>query len=383
MPQKKDYYKTLEIDKSASQEEIRKAYRKMVKKWHPDRHQENKQAAEDKFKEVQEAYEVLSNPEKRKLYDRFGFIPEGGGYQQRGGQPGGGGVEDIFKDFFGGGSGNFGEAGGGFGDFFDMFFGSERSSSSRGSRRGKRPERGQDIHATISLDLHEVLYDVKKTIEYDRYEPCNACNGTGAENGASYSRCPRCNGQGQINEEQRTFFGTFVKTYTCPTCNGQGKIIDKKCSKCSGNGKIHKKEKLNITIPSGVEDGYVLRLREKGNAGKNGGPAGDLIIHVKVNPNKNFVRKGADLETQITVDYVEAALGTEVKIPTLEGEIVEKIPEGTNPGTVIRLKNLGMPNFSGKKRGDIYVKIKVKIDKPGLREKKHLKDLAKLKKINI
>jgi molecular chaperone DnaJ len=382
MPQKKDYYKLLEIDKSATQEEIRKAYRKMVKKWHPDRHQENKQRAEDKFKEIQEAYEVLSDPEKRKLYDRFGFIPEGGGYQQRGGHPGGGGVEDIFKDFFGGESGNFGEAGGGFGDFFDMFFGSERGSS-RGSRRGKRPERGQDIHATITLDLEEILYDVKKTIEYDRYEPCDACKGTGAENGTSYSTCPRCNGQGQINEEQRTFFGTFVKTYTCPTCNGQGKIIDKKCSVCNGNGKLHKKEKLKITIPSGVEDGYVLRLREKGNAGKNGGPAGDLIIHVKINQNKKFRRKGADLETEITVDYVEAALGTEVKIPTLEGYIVKKIPEGTNPGTVIRLKNLGLPNFSGKKRGDIYVKVNVKIDKPGLIEKKHLKDLAKLKNINI
>lgn len=382
MPQKKDYYKLLEIDKTATQEEIRKAYRKMVKKWHPDRHQENKQVAEEKFKEIQEAYEILSDPEKRKLYDRFGFIPEGGGYQQRGGYPGGGGVEDIFKDFFGGRSGNFGESSGGFGDFFDMFFGSERSSS-RTSRRGKSPERGQDIHATITLNLEEVLYDITKTIEYDRYETCKACGGTGAENGTSYSTCPRCNGRGQINEEQRTFLGTFVKTYTCPTCNGEGKIINNKCSVCNGQGKIHKKEKLSITIPSGVEDGYVLRLREKGNAGKNGGPSGDLIIHVKVNQSNKFRRKGADLETEITIDYVEAALGAEVEIPTLEGYIVEKIPEGTNPGTVIRLKNLGLPNFSGKKRGDIYVKVNVKIDKPGLREKKYLKELAKLKKINI
>ncbi|UYP01081.1 molecular chaperone DnaJ [Oceanotoga sp. DSM 15011] len=381
MPQKKDYYGILEVSRDASQEDIKKAYRVLVKKWHPDRHLENKKVAEEKFKEVQEAYEVLSNPEKRKLYDRFGFVPEGG-------MPNGGngsytgGVEDIFKDFFGGGSGNFGDAGGPFSDFFDMFFGNERGGSSRGTRT-QRASKGQDIHATVTLELEELLYDVEKVIEYSRYENCTSCNGTGAEGGTAFSTCPRCNGRGQIAEEQRTFFGTFVKNYTCPTCNGQGKIISKKCSVCDGSGKNYKKERLSVKIPAGIEDGYVLKITGKGNNGLNGGPNGDLIVHIKVINNPKFRRNGADLETEIKVDYITAALGGTIKIPTLEGDITEKISEGTNPGTIIRLKNLGLPNFTGKKRGDIYVKLNVEINKPSMREKKYLKEIAKIKKLDI
>jgi len=370
--EKKDYYKILDIDKSASPEEIKKAYRKLVKQWHPDRHMENKHVAEEKFKEIQEAYEVLSNPEKKKLYDRFGFVPEGG--MPNGGQAGG--FEDIFQDFFGGG----GDSGNPFSDIFDTFFGGSGRSS---SREESRAERGQDIHATINLELKDVLYDVKKKLEYSRYQTCTSCNGTGAKNGTAFKTCPRCHGEGTIHEEQRSFFGTFVKTYPCPTCSGTGKIIEEKCDVCNGKGKTVKKEKLDITIPAGVEDGYVFRVRGKGHAGKNGGQDGSLILHINVKSNNKFIRKGADLETEITIDYVTAALGGKIKVPTLEGDVVEKINEGTNPGTIIRLKNQGLPTFNGRRRGDIYVKINVKINKPSLREKKILKELAKVKKIEI
>lgn len=381
MPQKKDYYKILDIDKQATQEEVKKAYRALVKKWHPDKHLENKDKAETKFKEIQEAYEVLSNPEKRKLYDRFGFIPDGSMGQNGRGRSGG--FEDIFSDFFGGGFSESDAGGGPFSDFFDMFMGGERNQRSGSSNRANPPRRGEDIHASMTLDLEDVLEDVKKLIEYTRTKSCDSCNGNGSEGGSSFTNCPRCKGQGQIREEQRTFLGTFVKSFVCPTCNGQGKIIKNSCKKCNGSGKLNKKEKLEITIPSGIEDGYTLRIRNKGNAGKNGGPDGDLIIHIRINSHPKFHRNGADLETEITINYVLAALGGKITIPTLEGDKTQNIPEGTNPGTVLRIKHEGLPNYTGKRRGDLYVRIKVEIDKPSLKEKKYLKELAKTKKINV
>jgi molecular chaperone DnaJ len=378
MPQKKDYYKIMEVDKNATAEDIKKAYRKLVKQWHPDKHLENKHVAETKFKEIQEAYEVLGDPEKRKLYDRFGFIPDGG--MPGNGRNQTGGFEDIFKDFFGGGFAES-DAGSPFSDFFDMFTG---GTSSRGRTRSSNPPvRGEDIRVYVTLDLKDVLYDTKKLIEYTRTKSCDSCNGNGSENGTSFSTCPRCNGVGQIKEEQRTFLGVFVKTSVCHTCGGQGRIIEKRCDKCSGSGKLHKKERLEVTIPSGIEDGYSLRIREKGHAGKNGGPDGDLILHLRINENSTFVRKGADLETQISIDYVLAALGGKIIIPTLEGDLTEKIPEGTNPGTVLRIKNYGLPNYTGRKRGDLYVKINVEIPKPNSKEKKYLKEIAKEKKLVI
>ena len=368
MPERKDYYKILGVDRNATQEEIKKAYRQKVKEWHPDRHSENKEYAEQKFKEIQEAYEVLSDPQKRKLYDRFGFVPdESTAYA--GQNVGGGGVEDIFGDFFGR---DF--SGSPFGDFFDMFFGSGGTRTS--SRRNFVKERGEDIHVVINLKLEEILYDVKKIVELNRYIVCDSCKGTGAENGTSFETCPKCNGNGVIREEQRSLFGTFVRTYNCPTCEGVGRIISKRCANCSGTGKIMKKERVEITIPAGVLDGYTMRIRNKGNAGKNGGPYGDLIVQVKVLPHEKFVRRGSDLETEVYINYIQAVLGGKIKIPTLEGEIEEKIEEGTNPGTIIRLKNMGLPEFGGGKRGDLYVKINIKINKPTRKEKKILQQLV-------
>jgi len=370
MAERKDYYKILGVDRNASQEEIKKAYRQKVKEWHPDRHRENKEEAERKFKEIQEAYEVLSDPQKRKVYDRFGFVPEEG-TAYTGQSSAGGGIGDIFGDIFGE---DFG--GGPFSDFFDMFFGTQGSGGRSSSRqRNVAKERGEDINVVISLKLEEIMYDVKKIVEYNRYEVCQHCHGTGAENGTSFETCPRCNGRGVIREEQRSFFGSFVRTYTCPTCNGEGRIISRRCPYCGGSGKVLKKERIEITIPAGVPDSYTMRIKGKGNAGKNGGPNGDLIVQVRVLPHERFIRKGADLETEITINYLKAVLGGTVKIPTLEGDIEEELPEGTNPGTILRFRNMGLPEFGGGKRGDLYVKINVKINKPSRKEKKILSQL--------
>ncbi|KAF2956170.1 molecular chaperone DnaJ [Marinitoga sp. 38H-ov] len=377
MNQKKDYYKILGVSKDASPEEIKKAYRQLVKKWHPDRHQENKKEAEEKFKEIQEAYEVLSDPQKKSLYDRFGFVPENGMPPPN--QGGRGGFEDLFEDLFGN-FGNFGDSGSPFSDIFDMFMGGS-SSSKRRQRTSKPPVKGEDKFFSITVDLKDVLNDIKKHIEYDRYTECKSCKGTGAKNGTSFTTCPRCNGTGTIKEEERTFFGVFVRNYQCPTCNGEGRIISERCDVCHGSGKVIIREKVDINIPAGVEDGYAFRIPGKGNDGKNGGPAGDLIIKVNVKNHPRFIRKGSNLETTVDIDYIQALLGDTLELNLLNGKTTLKIPEGTNPGTVLVLKGQGLPDFRTGKYGDLYVKINVKFKKPGLRERKLLKEIAKLKKL--
>ncbi|APT76081.1 molecular chaperone DnaJ [Marinitoga sp. 1137] len=377
MNQKKDYYGILGVSKNATPEEIKKAYRKLVKQWHPDRHQENKQYAEEKFKEIQEAYEVLSDPQKKALYDKFGFVPEGG-MPPNGGQRAGGGFEDLFEDLFG----NIGDFGGTFSDIFDMFMGGGTTSRKK-TRTSRPPVKGEDKYFAITVDLKDILKDVKKRIEYDRYVTCYACNGTGAKNGTSFTTCPRCNGTGKVQEEERTFFGVFVRTYPCPTCNGEGRIINERCDVCHGSGKQLKRESIEITIPAGVEDGYTFKIPGKGNDGKNGGPAGDLIIKVNVRPHPNFKRKGNHLETTVKIDYIQALLGTTINLELLNGSTTLKIPEGTNPGAIIVLKGHGLPDFRTGKYGDLYVKIDVELKKPGLREKRLLKQIAKLKGLEV
>lgn len=376
MNQKKDYYEILGVSRNATPEEIKKAYRQLVKKWHPDRHQENKQIAEEKFKEIQEAYEVLSDSQKKALYDRFGFVPENG--MPPPGQSGGrGGFEDLFEDLFG----NFGDFGGTFSDIFDMFAGGGSATAQKRRKTAKPPMKGEDKFFSITVDLKDVLNDIKKHIEYDRYTTCKSCNGTGAKNGTSFTTCPRCNGTGMIKEEERTFFGVFVRNYQCPTCQGEGRIISEKCNVCHGTGRVIVRESMDITIPAGVEDGYTFRIPNKGNDGKNGGPAGDLIIKINVRKHPRFVRNGNNLETTIEIDYVQALLGASIELELLNGKTTLKIPEGTNPGTVLNLKGHGLPDFRTGRYGDLYVKINVRFKKPGLREKKLLKEIAKLKKL--
>ncbi len=373
MAAKKDYYKTLEIEKNATPEEIKKAYRKQVRKWHPDAYKgSDKKEAENKFKEVQEAYDVLTDPQKKAMYDKFGYVGDTGSYnRQRSAQNFGGG---FFDDFFGGGSGVE--------DIFDVFFGGSRGKSKQ--RTGPAPMKGGDIHASITLNLKELIEGKKVTLEYDRQVECNACHGTGAENGTSFRTCPTCNGSGSITEEHRSPFGFVTNKRVCSTCEGNGKIIENKCPKCTGKGRIKQNHKVSVTIPAGVENGSTIRLTNHGNAGLNGGQNGNLYISVKTNIPKEFVRSKNDLLFNSSVDYIEAVLGTAIDVPLPEGGTETlKIPSGTNPGQVFRLKNFGVPSVRTGKRGDIIVSIDIKISKPGRKEKKLLKEVASLRKAKI
>lgn len=365
MPPRKDYYEILGISRDATQEEIKKAYKKLAKKWHPDLNPENKKEAEEKFKEITEAYQVLSDPEKRAQYDRFGYVGE---------QPfnynttGNGG--SIFQDLFGD-----------FEDIFDMFFGRRPGTS---ATREKVSRAGEDIHHFVSIELEDVLTGKEVPLEYDRRIYCTSCNGTGAENGTSFRTCHRCGGTGVIREEQRTFFGSFVNTYTCPTCGGNGRVVDKKCKVCSGTGYINEKRKVKLKIPPGIEDGARLRITGGGHAGVNGGPNGDLYVTVKIKPHPIFKRKGDDIYSEVNVHFLQAILGSTIEIPTLEGPLKLKIKPGTQPDTLIRLREKGLPNMKTGKRGDLYVKVKLEIPaRVSRKERELLKNLAEISGINV
>ncbi|AKI97087.1 molecular chaperone DnaJ [Kosmotoga pacifica] len=367
MTARKDYYEILGIARDASKDDIKRAYRKLVKQWHPDAYKgDNKKAAEEKFKEIQEAYEVLSDPQKRAMYDRFGYVGEPG-YTGGGRTAGtsGGFFEDIFGDFQ---------------DIFDVFFGGSRTT--RGERV-HRTVKGEDIHATITVELKDAINGKTTFLEYDRKIICSSCKGTGAENGTSFSTCPRCNGTGVVTEEHRSFFGVFTNTHTCEACRGSGRIIDRRCPVCHGTGDIKERHRVRINIPAGVEDGATIRLTGQGNAGKYGGPNGDLYVRVRVNMPPHYRRSGNDLLYTVELDYTQAALGTIVKIPLPEGGFENlKIPAGTDPNTIFKLKGYGIPSMSSGRRGDILVTIKVRIPKPSSKEKKLLEELAKVKGIS-
>ena len=340
MADKRDYYETLGVDKSASQDEIKKAYRKMAKQYHPDMNPGNAEA-EQKFKEVNEAYSILSDEEKKAKYDQFGhaaFDPSAGGYGASGfGGFDGFDMNDIFSSIFGGGS-------------------------SRASR-ANAPVDGDDITVRVSISFEEAVFGCKEEINFPKIQKCDDCGGSGAEKGSTIDKCGKCSGRGTITVQQRTIFGMTQTTRQCPECNGTGKIIRKPCSNCKGKGLVKVNKKLNVSIPAGIDDGQRVVLRGQGHEGKNGGYPGDLVILVTVRPHTLFERDGYDLYCEVPITFAEAALGAEIKIPTLEGEVDLSIPEGTQTGTVFTIKQKGVQMLNSKGKGNLYVKVVVETPK--------------------
>ena len=359
LAEKRDYYEVLGVDKSASPDEIKKAYRKLAKKYHPDLNPgEKAKPAEEKFKEATEAYEILSDAEKKQRYDQFGHAgvdPQaGGGYGGYGGFGGGfgGGFEDIFSSFFGGGFGG----------------GQTR-------RNPNAPQRGRDLKYAVDLTFEQACFGCEIELNVNRTERCDSCNGSGAENGSTPATCNVCHGTGQVTTVQRTAFGNFQSTRPCSTCSGTGKIITNPCKACRGEGSVRKSRKVKVKIPAGIDNEQIISVGGQGDAGKNGGPAGDLLVVTRVKKHKLFTRQGYDIMCDFPITFVEAALGAEIQVPTIDGNVSYKIPEGTQTGTVFRLKDKGVPKLhGGGARGNQYVKINIEIPK-NLSEKQ--KDLLR------
>lgn len=343
MADKRDYYEVLGINKGASESEIKSAFRKMAMKYHPDRNPGDKDA-EEHFKEVNEAYAVLSDPEKKSRYDQFGFagVDPNTGFGQGGFS--GAGFEDIFGDIFGN------MFGGGFGGF-----------GGQGSRMRNAPRKGADIQKTLTISFEEAFFGTKKKLKINKFVQCDECGGSGMAAGSSKKTCPDCNGTGQIRRQTQTPFGMMQNVTTCPHCNGTGEIIEKPCPKCGGSGKVRKDVTLEVTIPAGVDNDSVINIRGQGAPGENGGPAGDFYVILKVQPHKLFKRYGADLELEIPITFAQAALGDDVTVPTMAEKISYKIPSGTQPGTVFRIKGKGVPVPNSSRVGDLYVKVNLEV----------------------
>ncbi len=339
----RDYYEILGVSKTAGDDEIKKAYRKLAKQYHPDMNPGDKEA-EEKFKEVNQAYAVLSDPEKKARYDQFGpEAAEGNGY----GAGGFGGFD--FGDIFGGG---------GFGDIFGDIFG---GGGARSRRNG--PQRGDDILQRVTITFEEAAFGCKKEIKYTRVDQCSECDGSGAAAGSSPKTCSKCNGSGQVRVQQRTPLGVFQTTKTCDVCGGKGQTIENPCKKCRGTGMNTVSKTIEISIPAGIDNGQKIRIDGKGNAGKNGGPAGDLYISVTVRSHPAFKRDGFDVFCDIPITFPEAALGAEIRVPTLDGDMTYEIPEGTQTGTSFTLKGKGIPFVNGRGRGDLIFKVVVEVPK--------------------
>ena len=353
---KRDYYEVLGVSKDASQAEIKKAYRQKAIKYHPDKNPGNKEA-EENFKEAAEAYEVLSNEDKRRRYDQYGHAGVGGA---NGFSGGGMSMDDIFShfgDIFGG----FG--GGGFGNFGG--FGGNRRTS-------RRVNRGSNLRVTVKLNLKEIANGVEKKIKVKKYVKCTDCNGTGAAKGSSFSTCNTCHGTGQVTRIANTFLGQMQTTATCPTCGGEGKIITSKCPKCGGEGIVKDDEIISINIPAGVAEGMQLSVSGKGNAARRGGVNGDLIVVIKEEPHPELVRDGNDLLYNLFLSFPQAALGTTVEIPTIDGKVKIKVNAGVQAGKILRLRGKGIPEINGYGKGDILVKVNVWIPKNISKEEKKI-----------
>jgi len=345
MADKRDYYEVLGIGKGASQDEIKKAYRKITKENHPDLHPGDK-ACEERFKEANEAYEILSDEEKRQKYDQFGhaaFDPNAGfnGAGGFGGFEGFGGFGDIFGDIFGG---------------FGGFGGATRSNPNA-------PRKGENLRTNVNISFEEAAFGCKKEVTVIRVEACPDCGGSGCAEGTTPEICPDCGGSGHVRVNQRTRLGMVQSTTQCPKCGGSGKIIHQPCKTCKGKGNVRRQQKIEVNIPAGIDDGQTISKTGAGNAGLNGGPNGDLLVSVTVRPHARFERDGTSVLLQQELSYAQAVLGAEIEVPTIDGKVKLTIPEGTQPGAVFRLRGKGIPYLRGSGRGDQFITVTIKVPK--------------------
>lgn len=351
MAEQRDLYEVLGLQKGASDDEIKKAYRKLAKKYHPDLNPGDKEA-EKKMKEVNGAYEVLSDAEKKARYDQYGFAGIDPNYAGGAGGGGFGGFQDfdlgdIFGSMFGGG------------------FGGQQT-------RQNGPRKGENLRITLQLTFEEAVFGCEKSVSVTRNESCKDCGGTGAKKGTSPETCPVCRGSGQVQSTQRTPFGVFSSSSPCQNCKGTGKIIKEPCPSCKGEGRVRKTRTIRVKIPAGIDDGQTISLRGEGNGGTQGGPAGDLYVTVYVKEHKMFKRDGQDIILEMPISFAQAALGATLTVPTVDGKVQYDLPEGTQTGTVFRLRGSGVPSVNGRGRGDQYVKVNVEIPRNLNHEQKEL-----------
>ena len=349
--QKRDYYEVLGVSRGASEDEIKKAYKKMARKYHPDLNPGDK-TAEEKFKEVNEAYEVLSDADKKARYDQYGHA----------------GVDPNFGagGFGGGFDGNFdfGDLGDIFGSFFGGGFGGGRRTNPNA------PQRGESIRMSIAISFEEAGFGCEKAVTVERYETCDTCHGNGCAPGTSPEVCPDCHGTGTVQVRRQTPMGVFATSSPCPKCGGKGRIIHQPCKDCRGSGMVRKKKTIQASIPAGIDNGQTISIRGQGNAGKNGGPAGDLLITITVRPHELFRREGTSVLCEAPITFTQAVLGAELEIPTIDGKVKYTLPEGTQSGTTFRLKGKGIPSINGRGRGDQYVTVYIETPKNLNKEQK-------------
>jgi molecular chaperone DnaJ len=351
LAEKRDYYEVLGVSRNASPEDIKKAYRNLAKKYHPDIYKGDKQEAEAKFKEVSEAYSVLSDPQKRTQYDQFGHAAFNGGAGGFSGFDGFGfgGLDDLFESFMGG-FGNFGR--------------------SRSKPRG--PRRGNDLQYAMEISFEEAAFGAEKEISITRLQNCSECHGSGAKPGTSAQTCMHCNGSGQVRYSQSTPFGQFVNVKTCDACRGEGKIITHPCGTCGGKGRISKKSRIRIKIPAGIDSNQTISLKGEGEAGHRGGPPGDLYVTIHIKPHPIFKREGYDVVCDIPISFTQAALGSEIEVPTIHGRVKFTIPEGTQTSTIFKLKGKGIKHLRSNIHGDQYIRVNVEVPRKLTQKQKEI-----------
>jgi molecular chaperone DnaJ len=353
MAEKRDYYEVLGLSKGASDDEIKKAYRKLAKENHPDLHPGDK-ACEERFKEIGEAYEVLSDPDKKARYDQYGHA-----------------AFDPNSGFGGGGFGGFSDFGD-LGDILGSIFGGGFGFGGGGTRSRTAAQKGENLRVRLAISFEEAAFGCSKEINIPRIEDCEDCNGTGCKPGTTTETCPDCGGAGEVRVQQRTPFGVMASTSPCRRCGGTGKLVKDPCPKCSGRGKVKRQRTISVNIPAGIDDGQTISLRSQGHAGVNGGPAGDLLLTVSVKAHPLFERDGSSVLLEMPISFVQAALGAELEVPTLDGKVKLTIPEGTQTGSIFRLRGKGIPYLNGSSRGDQYVTVNIETPKSLNKEQKEL-----------